>query len=346
MVTSEQVARLAGVSRATVSRALNGSARVSEEARKRVQEAILSLGYEPDVVAQSLASQRSRTIALCLFYGEQGTELSQFGQTQHYFYLGMLKEIEQAADAAGYDLLLPASPSLQKNYVRALQTRRVAGLLAISLDPLDPRIQALIRADLPTLFIDSVGQGAHVTYLISDNSDGSRQATEHLLQLGHRRIAILPGSTLGPIGMERLLGCQRAIAQAGLVLDPDLIRPGGWNTEDAYRATIALLSERRDFTAIMAGSDLMAIGVLRALHEKGIQVPTEVSVIGFDDVDLCRYTEPPLTTVRQDRAAMARRAIQQLLHMIEAGGIASPVIVPTKLVVRASTTIARSLQIL
>jgi DNA-binding LacI/PurR family transcriptional regulator len=341
MVTSEQVARLAGVSRATVSRALNGSPKVSEKARSRVQEAVASLGYEPDVVAQSLVRQRSRTIALCLFYGENGVALAPFAQTRRYFYLDMLSDVEQAISAENYDLLLPSSPLSQKNYVRSLQMRRVAGVLAISLSPNDPRIGELIASDLPTVFVDSVAQGRRATYVTSDNSDGSRQATEHLLALGHRRIAVIAGSIVGPIGMERLLGCQRMLAQVGLSLDPDLIVQAGWNTEEAYQATRNLLIRRRNFTAILAGSDLMAIGILRALHEQGIQVPKEVSVIGFDDVNLSRYTEPPLTTVRQKREEMSRNAVQLLIKMIEENGAASPVIVPTKLIVRASTEVVR-----
>ncbi|GAC1466487.1 MAG: LacI family DNA-binding transcriptional regulator [Ktedonobacteraceae bacterium] len=337
MVTSEQVARLAGVSRATVSRALNGSPKVSEKARLRVQEAIAALGYEPDVVAQSLVRQRSRTIALCLFSGEKGVALAPFAQTQHYFYLDMLNDVEQAISAQEYDLLLPSAPSVQKSYVRSLQMRRVAGVLAISLGPNDPRIRELIAADLPTVFVDSIAQGECATYVTSDNSDGSRQATEHLLQLGHKRIAVIAGSLVGSIAMERLLGCQRTLAQAGLSLDSGLIVQGGWNTEEAYQATTGLLARRRDFTAILAGSDLMAIGILRALHERGIRVPEEVSVIGFDDVNLSRYTEPPLTTVRQSREEMSGSAVQLLIKMIEENEVATPIIVPTRLIVRAST---------
>ncbi len=344
MVTSEQVARRAGVSRATVSRALNGSAHVSEEVRKRVHDAIISLGYEPDVIAQSMVRQRSRTIALSLFYETQGSAFAQLGQTQRYFYLDMLKHVEQEAAATNYDLLLPSRPygSAPGNYIRSLQTRRVAGVLALGLSQSDPRAHALVGADIPTVFIDSMAKGPRATYVKSDHSDGTRQATEHLLSLGHRRIAVLPGRAMGLAATERLLGCQQALAYAGLALDAELVRPCGWNTEDAYQEAVALLAERRDFTALLAGSDLMAIGILRALHEYAIRVPGDVSLIGFDDVDLCRYMEPPLTTVRQDREAMGRRAVQQLITMIEEQGEASPIVIPTHLVVRASTGPARS----
>jgi len=201
----------------------------------------------------------------------------------------------------------------------------------------DSRIQALIHAGIPTVIIDRMGQGSHATYVKSDNMDGARRATEHLLSLGHRRIAFLTGQTVDLAGMERLLGCQRALAYAGVAPDPGLVRQSGWNIDEAYEAARVLLAERRDFTAIVAGSDLMAMGILRALTEHGLRVPDDVSLVGFDDVEFCQYTIPPLTTVRQDRVAMVRAAVQRLIAMIEGTGEASPLIIPTQLIVRKST---------
>ncbi|OLB45440.1 MAG: LacI family transcriptional regulator [Ktedonobacter sp. 13_1_20CM_4_53_11] len=337
MATSEQVAQLAGVSRATVSRALNGSARVSDEVRERVHAAIAALGYEPDVVAQSLVRQHSRVIAVSLFPEDNNLPLSHLGQTSQYFYLGVLQNIEREAVALGYDLLLPSRPhgNSPENYIRSLQTRRVAG--AIILHATDSRIQALIHAAIPTVFIDRKGQGGHATYVKSDNMDGARRATEHLLSLGHRHIAFLTGQTVDLAGMERLLGCQQALAYAGVAPDPGLVRQSGWNIDDAYEAARALLAERRDFTAIVAGSDLMAMGILRALTEHGLRVPDDVSLVGFDDVEFSQYTNPPLTTVRQDRVEMVRAAVHRLIAMIEGTGEASPLIIPTQLIVRKST---------
>ncbi len=337
MVTSEQVARLAGVSRATVSRALNGSARVSDEARERVHAAMAALGYEPDVVAQSLVRQRSQVIAMSLFAEDNELPLSHFGRTAQRFHLSVLENIEREVVSSGYDLLLPSrlhgkSP---ESYVRALQTRRVAG--CVVLHGAASRIQSLIHSSIPAVFIDKTGQGSHATYVKSDNMDGARQATGHLLSLGHRRIALLTGPTTDQAGLERLLGCQQALAQAGIVPDPDLVRQSGWNLNEAYEAARLLLAEGRDFTAIVAGSDIMAIGILRALTEQGLRVPDDVSLIGFDDIDLCQYTCPPLTTVRQDSAAMGRGAVQRLIAMIEGSGETAPLILPTQLVVRKST---------
>jgi DNA-binding LacI/PurR family transcriptional regulator len=341
MVTSKQVARVAGVSRTTVSRVLNGSTRISAEMRQRVHEAMATLGYEPDVVAQSLVRQRSRVIALGMFPLEAGLSLAELGQTRHYFYLDLLKHIEKSAASASYDLLMPSRPRnvSPEQYIRSLQTRRVAGAILLGVGAGDPRMQALIQADMPAIFIDSMGQGERATYVKSDNVDGARQITEHLLSLGHRRIAFIMGQAMDLPGMERLFGAQQALAHAGLTMDPELVRASGWDTDDAYEATCMLLSERQDFTALVAGSDLMALGLLSALHEHGLRVPEDISVTGFDDVDLCRYTYPPLTTVRQDRVAMGQGAIQLLLSMIEDEPLAepAPLVVPTRLVVRQST---------
>lgn len=337
MVTSEQVARLAGVSRATVSRALNGSARVSDEARERVNAAIAALGYEPDVIAQSLVRQRSSVIALSFFPEGNELPLSHLGQTSQYFYLDVLKNIEQEAISLGYDLLLPSRPwgKSPENYIRSLQTRRVAGV--IMLHATDTLIQTLIHSAIPTVFIDRAGQGSRATYVKSDNMEGARQATEHLLSLGHRRIALLPGQIINLAGMERLLGCQQALAHAGVTPDPGLVRQSGWNIDDAYEAAKLLLAERDDFTAIAAGSDVMANGILRALNEHGVRVPEDVSLIGFDDVELSQFTNPALTTMHQDSGAMGRGAVQRLIDLIEGTEEVSPLILPTQLVVRQST---------
>lgn len=345
MVTSEQVARLAGVSRATVSRVLNGSPRISEEARARVHAAMAELGYEPDVVAQSLVRQRSRVIALGIFQEGEGMTFSYLGRTQHYFYLDVLKAIEQEATSAGYDLLLPSRPlgSAPEHYIRALRMRRVAGTIMMATHRADPRVQELLKAHLPTVFLDNMIQSSHASYVKGNNIDGARQATAHLLSLGHRRIAFLTGPASGLPSTERLLGSQQALAQIGVEMDPALIRQSGWNTDEAYSSMKSLLAERRDFTAVVAGSDLMAIGILQALHEEGVQVPKHISLTGFDDVDLSQYTFPPLTTVCVNREALGKGAVQMLLQLIEGQTDLPPLIVPASLIVRGSTGPASSM---
>jgi LacI family transcriptional regulator len=352
MVTSEQVAQLAGVSRATVSRVLNGSTRISPEARERVHAAIATLGYEPDMVAQSLVRHHSRMLVLGLGGKNSGVAelgLSALGMSSHHFYLNVLKYIEHETASQGYDLLFPSRPlgKTPDSYIRSLKTRRVAGTIMVSLclQPPDMRIHALLQGDIPTVFIDAAGQGPHATYVKADHIGSARQITEHLLSLGHRRIAFLIGSFADLPGMERLLGGQQALASAGIPFDPGLTRQGGWEVDEAYKTASMLLKERRDFTAIVAGSDVMAMGVLRAIHEHGLRVPEDLSLAGFDDIEFGRYTIPSLTTSRQDYETIGRGAVQRLLAIIEgnAEDPPSPLIVPTQLVVRQSTGPAPSL---
>lgn len=337
MITSEQVAQIAGVSRATVSRTLNGSPGVSDEVRKRVHAAIISLGYEPDVAAQNLARQHSRMIALGLFSEEVELTLSLFGQTRHHFYMDMLKHIEREAIVAGYDLILPSQTSTvsAKGYIRSLQMRRVAGVIMVALLSTDTRIRGLLDSKIPSVFIDCPAQGDHATYVMSDHISGCYQATKYLLDLGHRRIAFLIGPPDELSG--RLLGCRQALAHMGVKMDPGLLRPSEFNVQDAYETMLTLLQERRDFTAVVAGNDMMAIGILRALHKHGLAVPQDISVIGFDDVQLSQFAEPPLTTVRQDRIALAQGAVHSLIALIEGKDDVKPLILPTELVVREST---------
>src|SRR5690348_5259792 len=246
MVTSEQVAQLASVSRATVTRVLNGSTRISNEARERVHNAIKALGYEPNIVAQNLARQRSRMIALGLFHEDEGPAISQLGLTENYFYVDMVRHIERGAIAAGYDLFLPSLPrSKPENYIRSLQARRAAGIIMLAIDQSDPRIQALIAAEIPTVFVDTMGTGSHATYVQSDYMDGARQLAEHLLSLGHKNIAFLMGPLTDPTSTERLLGFQQVLARAGIALNPQLLCQAEWGTDEAYQAAKAILSRQR-----------------------------------------------------------------------------------------------------
>jgi DNA-binding LacI/PurR family transcriptional regulator len=280
-------------------------------------------------------------IALNFFAPEDALTFARFGGASKYFYLEVLKHIEEKAVSSGYDLLMPFRPpdKSPEGYVRSLQTRRVAGCIMLAPSAQDPRIPALLHAEIPTVFIDSTIQGNAASYVKSDHIDSARQITEHLLTLGHRRIAFLAGSITSLCGTERLLGCQQALAQAGIALDADLLRHSGWNMEDGYKAANQLLEERHDFTALVTASDVMAVGALRALHEHGLHVPGDISLASFDGIDFSEYTNPPLTTMWQDREAIGSGAVQLLMAMIEENvqKPPAPLIVPTRLVIRQST---------
>jgi len=348
MVTSEQVARLAGVSRATVSRVLNGSSNVSEETRKRIYAAIATLGYGTNILTTGASLNRSHTIALALS-SDDGLNFTHLTDTRYYFYLKLLQYIEREAAKERYDLLLPPLPygmlapvdDPETTYILALQTKHVSGVIALALNSTDPRIQALCHSSIPSIFVDSRLEGTNTTYVKSDYMDGARQATEHLLQLGHRRIAFFPGEAISIAGAERLMGCQQTMAHAGLVINPNFIRPSGWNLMDGYQAAMTFLNEHHDVTAIVAGSDMLALGIQRALRKHNLHVPEDISLIGFDDIDLSETNDPPLTTIRQDTQALSEGAVTRLLQMTRGEKTPAPLIASTQLIVRAST---RSIQ--
>ena len=344
MVTSEQVAREAGVSRATVSRVLNGSARVSKETKRRIYSAIAALGYDANAFIRSSSQERSQLIALALS-SENGLNFSRITDTNYYFYLEIMRYMEQEAVKENYDFFLPSfsyntsdiESDLETSYILTLQAKQVAGVITLALPSTDPRIQGLCRSSIPTVFFDSIYQGNRATYVKSDYVDGASQATTHLLQLGHRRIAFFPGDPVTITGIERLLGHQQTMAQAGLIIDTGLVRQSGWDSKDAYREAMILLGERRDFTAIVAGSDMMAFGIMRALRKHNLRVPEDISLIGFDDIDQSEDADPPLTTVRQNKQALSQSSIALLMQLISGEEMPVPLIIPTQLIVRAST---------
>ncbi|GCF10604.1 LacI family DNA-binding transcriptional regulator [Dictyobacter arantiisoli] len=346
MATSEEVARLAGVSRATVSRVLNGSSHVSETTKKRIYEAVAALGYGANALG---SAQRSGLVALTLFGKENGLNLSQITNTEFYFFLEILRHLEYELASAGYDLFLPTrsynptnvSENPEIGYMLTLQNRGIEGVITIALNTNDSRIPMLCRSTIPTVFIDSLFQGEHATYVKSDYLDGAQQATEHLLQLGHKRIAFFVGDLFSNTGTERLMGQQQSMARAGLVMDPQLICQTAWNTRDAYQTMKSLLHERRDFTAVVASSDMLAFGILEALKEEHIRVPEDVSVVGFDDIDLSETSDPPLTTVRQDKKRIGKGTVDTLIQLIQGNKAPVPLIIPTQLIVRNSTGPAR-----
>jgi LacI family transcriptional regulator len=338
VVTSNDIARLAGVSRATVSRVLNGSEHTSAEARRRVGEAIAQTGYVPDTAARSLVGQRSHTIALSLFSADATHMLSYFARASNFFYHDLLGSIEAEASESGYDIwLMPRRHDSAASFMSALRARRIIGVIMMGPDLCDERIPALAEAGMPTVCVDSRVQGQFMTYVETDKISGARQMTSHLLDLGHRCIAFMAGPSDSINSGLRELGHQHAFIQRGLSCDMSLVRHVGYEIEDGYAGATALLSERSDFTAIVAVSDMVAIGVLRALYDRGLRVPEDMSVTGFDDNILAGYTIPPLTTVRQDTQILGKGIVARLRSVIDGEGEPLPLIVPTGLVVRQST---------
>lgn len=341
--TIAEVAEAAGVSLTTVSHVLSQRRPVAEATRRHVLQVIEDLGYEPDAAAAVMAGATSKTLAVDGLSGSWSA-LSELVEPKAYFYTGVYHSIEMHATRAGYDLLTPSRPhdSTGPGYVRRLRSRRTAGAIMMSRSVEDVRVQGLLEAQLPTVFVDSRATGPRATYVTSDHRDGGRLAVEHLIGLGHRRIARVSNSADPLAGRDRIDGGRDALAAAGLSEDPGLVvETDDWDAEGAYRATLRLLERGKPFTAVAVGSDIMAINVIGALVDHGLRVPGDVSVVGFDDLPLSSMVRPMLTTVRQDVDAMGAAVVELMRQMIEHGRTLEPVIVPTSLIVRGSTAPTR-----
>ena len=331
--TLEQVAALAGVSRATVSRVVNGSPKVSPAVRAQVERAVAKLGYVPNRAARSLVTRRADSVALVVsepharFFSEP-------------FFAGMVRGVSAALAETGVQLLLLIAQDLpDRGWLgRYVVGGHVDGVLLASLHADDPLPGTLERAGVPAVLIGRpVDQAAPGSYVDADNRGGAGKAVGHLARRGRRRIATITGSLDMGVGQDRLEGYRDGLAAAGLAGAGDLVETGDFTEEGGAAAMGRLLERPGDpVDAVFAASDLMAAGALRALRAAGRRVPEDVAVVGFEDSAVARYAQPPLTTVRQPIEEMGRQATRLLLAQVagEAGGM--HLILDTELVVRAS----------
>ena len=329
--TLEQVAALAGVSRATVSRVVNGSPRVSPAVRAQVERAVAKLGYVPNRAARSLVTRRGDSVALVVsepharFFSEP-------------FFAGMVRGVSAALAETGVQLLLLIAQDLpdRGRLERYVVGGHVDGVLVASLHADDPLPATLERAGVPAVLVGRGGRGA--SYVDADNRGGARMAVDHLAALGRRRIATITGGLDMGVGVDRLDGYRDGLAAAGLDGGGGELEEAGYFTEEGGAAAMTRLLARpgRPVDAVFAASDLMAAGALRALRAAGRRVPDDVAVVGFEDSAVARYAQPPLTTVRQPIEEMGRQATRLLLAKVagQAGGM--HLVLDVELIVRAS----------
>jgi LacI family transcriptional regulator len=326
--TIYDVARLAGVSTATVSRALNGTGQIAPATRAAIQAAVDQLGYHPNTVARSLVTKSTQTIAVLL------------PDITNPFYAALVGGVQQRALESGHTMLLcttEGDPEREEQYLTLLRAKQVDGVLVDGLVLPSERITRFVRDGLPIVCLDRDIDSTLVPLVQVDNRLGARLATAHLLDLGHIRIAHVAGAPELRISEERVEGYREAHAAVGIQPYPGLVAVGGFTEEGGYEAALSLL-DGPELTAVFAANDLSAIGVLGALAERGLRVPDDVSVVGFDDLRLSRFTTPPLTTVHQPAREIAERATELLLRLAGGGEVGSARhLLEPELVVRAST---------
>lgn len=328
--TLDTVAAEAGVSRATVSRVINGSPRVSPEARDLVKGTIARLGYVPNRAARSLASRRTDSVALVLREAD-ATVLAD------PYLSAVIIATSQALVGTGVQLLLvnaqnDAEHQRVGEYVRS---GHVDGVLLASMHADDPLPQLLVRSGVPTV----VGGRPErpipgLVYVDSDNVGGGQLATERLLGAGRTHIAHIAGPPDMTAAADRLTGYHRALSRAGR--DAGAVAFGNFTRISGETAMTALLERDPTIDAVFAANDMMAIGALRALRAAGRRVPEDVSVVGYDDIELAQHTEPALTTVHQPVVDQARTMTELLLLQIGGQPPGDPVVLPTELVERDS----------
>lgn len=325
--TIGDVAVRSGVSTATVSRVLSGTAPASAIARERVLAAVRELAYRPSAVARALKRQATHTIGLVI------TDI------QNPYYPEIVRAVEAAARERGWLVLLcnaGESPARQRDELELLLDRQVDGLIVAAGRVGRGHAAWLAAAPVPVVLLNCGPRGAALASVQSDNRGGARAATRHLLELGHEHIGHVSASTHDPAVGERLAGIRNALRGRD---EPLPTTQGDGHVEGGERAAGELLAAHPELTAILAYNDLTAIGVLRAVRAMGRRVPDDISVVGFDDIDLAAWLDPPLTTVRQQKTALGRWAVETL------DGLSSGTIAPdstlrrleTPLVVREST---------
>lgn len=301
------VAKLAGVSHQTVSRVLNGHPNVRTRTRIRVQAAIEELGYRPNRAARVLATGTSQVIG---FVSRSSTL---FGPAS------MVTALAEAALRHGFTVNVESVRTLDRkpvsDAIRRLLDQRVAGLVVIL--PVDTANDALddLPEDIPLVNVDGDPSRPHELVTV-DQEAGAKAATTHLLAAGHKTVWHVSGPSNWFDSQGRIAGWQQALTDAGADVPP--VMPGDWSAASGYKAG-QILARMNDVTAVFAANDHLALGILRALHEKGRQVPGDVSVVGFDDVPEAAYFIPPLTTVRPDFDAVAAASLDLLVAQIRAG---------------------------
>ncbi len=340
--TLRDVAQRAHVSPSTVSRVLNNistSIPISEETRQRVLLAAHEVGYKPNVAARQLARQQSFDL-ICVIVPHASPSV-----LTHPFYMSVVQGIARTCQQQGYAVTLyfadtntPDPQILARDYGR-IQDIPANGVILTTTYLDEQYVPRLLADNIPFVHIGHLsGDTPPATHFVDvDNVLGGRQATEHLLQKGHQRIATITGNLTMPAGQDRLHGYRTAMQTAGFAVLPGWIVPGTFDPDSGYAGMQQLLALSPRPTAVFAASDAMAIGAMQAIQEAGLTVPDDIALVGFDDLPQAAHTTPPLTTVQQPTARLGEVAAELLLAQVTAVPTPPHIILQPHLIIRDST---------
>lgn len=337
MATVADVARKAGVSVSTAARVLSGTGYAAEETRRLVLEAARELGYVPNQIARSLRTRQTRTLGLLI------------GDVENFFYSVIAKNVESVAKDGGYHVVLCNSdddPKIEREYLKLLEGMRVDALIVTPTSKNRRHLAALMDKGMVIVQVDRRVEGLEADAILVDNESGAASAVSELVDAGHTQVGILTGDLDVTTASQRFAGYQRALKEHGIAIRESLIKSGSFHREHAIEDATDLIHARPTPTAIFAANNILAEAALIALEQDGLRVPRDVSLVAFDDVQWMSMIEPPVTTVRQPVADMARSAAELALRRLREGrdGGPSTVVFRTELIERASVAPARKVK--
>lgn len=311
-VTIKDVAKAAGVSVTTVSRALNGYTDVSGVTREKVRRTAERLNFHPSQVARSLVMNRTHTIGLLI---------SDFNKDAggHHFLFDVMAGVHDRLSKDGYDVTLVSTTTAQQrliSYVDFCMERRFEGVIVMGIRLDDPYVEGVVESPLPSVVVDLPLLSKHCGYVMTDNVNGARYAIRHLTELGHRKIGFVNGHAKAAVSVDRRRGYEDGLRAAGLSVETSLVYESDFTLAGGMDGLKVLMERHPDMTAVFFASDLMAIGGMRHAQSMGIRVPDELAIVGFDNIDLTAFITPTLTTVAQPRYEMGTVAAGMLLGMM------------------------------
>ncbi|GBF12322.1 LacI family DNA-binding transcriptional regulator [Tepidibacillus sp. HK-1] len=333
MATIKDIAKAAGVSVTTVSRALNGYDDVNEKTRAKIKAISEQLNYSPNFLARSLVMNKTKTIGLLV------SGLTRSGAKDNFLF-EVLSGINDRAGELGYDIVLFSTTSSKqqlKTYTQLCRERRVDGVILAGIKTDDPYLQEVVESEIPVVLIDVPVEGHQVGYVTTDNIYGAKKAVQYLAELGHRNIGIVNGHDQAFVSRQRLEGYKQALVDHDIPFHQEWVINGQFLEEVAKERTLTLLTKHPEITALFCASDLMAIGVIKAAKELGRNVPEDLSVIGYDDIILASYSSPSLTTISQDKYMIGYEAATMIVHMLEEKISSHVKVLDTQLITREST---------
>ncbi len=331
MIDMKQVAKLAGVSVATVSKTLNNYREVSDETKAKIMKIVDELGYIQNSSARALSTKRSNLIGIVY------SEHLHIG-LEHYFFSGVLESFKKEVENAGYDVVFINGRDI--GYLKKCRVRGVDGVFVVTADTSDKGLADLFNADIPCVTTDTPWNKIPLVY--SDNVQSAIDAVKYLHSLNHTRIAHIAGPQTSISGRERLVGYREGMMEEKLSYDPDMITYANeYDSASGYTAMKALLAHPNPPTAVFVVCDLSAIGAIQAIRDAGLRVGRDISIMGFDDIQIAANLIPPLTTVRQDRVSIGKTLADTLLKLINKEEVQLVTKIPCHIIERESTKIKK-----